>query len=252
MSCGHNVRMSENEYMPDNVQTAQATSIVHGGQMVRLERANETAGQRMERIRVACGYETAADAARAMGTSVTSYQHHENGTRGITPKMAKVYAKHFNVQAGYLLYGVDTSAVPVDVPIVGVIDEGGCILDRISIASGLPKTTPAPPFVEGRLLALVVSCTDLHPAYRPGDCVFFDLLQEVHDHSLDGRECIVDLGGGEKVMRVIHRQFNGHFMLLAYNGIAPQIRRIAGATPILWVQRNAYPNVVDDLVMISS
>lgn len=62
-----------------------------------------------ERLRLArerAGYDSATEAARAMGISVPSYTHHENGTRGFTKHAAR-YAQFFGVSLDWLLAGKD-------------------------------------------------------------------------------------------------------------------------------------------------
>jgi transcriptional regulator with XRE-family HTH domain len=62
-----------------------------------------------ERLRIArlrAGFETAKEAAEAMGFAVSTYLAHENGSRGYPAKKAEVYARKFKVREQWLLYGV--------------------------------------------------------------------------------------------------------------------------------------------------
>ena len=62
-----------------------------------------------ERLRIArlrAGFETAKDAAEALGIAVSTYLGHENGSRGYPAKKAEVYARRFKVREQWLLYGV--------------------------------------------------------------------------------------------------------------------------------------------------
>jgi len=62
-----------------------------------------------ERLRIArlrAGFETAKDAAVALGFPVSTYLGHENGSRGYPAKKAEVYARKFKVREQWLLYGV--------------------------------------------------------------------------------------------------------------------------------------------------
>ncbi len=68
---------------------------------------------RLRDARIAAGYETAKDAAVAMGVPVSTYIGHENGTRGFPAKRAAQYARKFKVTEEWLLYGkkpVDTAS----------------------------------------------------------------------------------------------------------------------------------------------
>ena|SRR5215469_2866270 len=63
--------------------------------------------QAHERLRIArehAQYRTASDAARALGISVQTYIHHENGTRKLTPHAVR-YATFFRVSLSWLLSG---------------------------------------------------------------------------------------------------------------------------------------------------
>ena len=57
------------------------------------------------KARVAAGYATAADAARAFGWTKPTYFSHENGSRGIGVKTAAKYGKAFKVSGAWLLTG---------------------------------------------------------------------------------------------------------------------------------------------------
>src|SRR5690606_12042142 len=53
----------------------------------------------------AAGYESAADAARALGASYPTYAGHENGSSGFRHKTAAIYARKFGVSLEWLLTG---------------------------------------------------------------------------------------------------------------------------------------------------
>jgi SOS-response transcriptional repressor LexA len=59
--------------------------------------------ERLKDLRIAKGFATAADAARAYGWAVTTYQAHENGMRGLRRDAAERYAKAFNSSVTYVL-----------------------------------------------------------------------------------------------------------------------------------------------------
>lgn len=70
---------------------------------------------RLRQARERAGYEKAVDAAKAYGWSVSTYISHENGTRGLRPKVAQKYAKALKIKADFLLYGTITpDRVPVE------------------------------------------------------------------------------------------------------------------------------------------
>lgn len=63
-----------------------------------------TPHDRLKQARKRAGYQTASEAARALGMSVQTYIHHENGERKLTPHAVR-YATFFRVNVGWLLSG---------------------------------------------------------------------------------------------------------------------------------------------------
>lgn len=61
--------------------------------------------ERLVAARQAAGYETAADASRALGASYPTYAGHENGSSGFRHKTAAIYARRFGVSLEWLLTG---------------------------------------------------------------------------------------------------------------------------------------------------
>lgn len=64
---------------------------------------SDSPADRLRKARIARGFPTAADAARAFGWEKVAYTHHENGTRGIRPPVAERYAKAFGIPVDDLL-----------------------------------------------------------------------------------------------------------------------------------------------------
>jgi plasmid maintenance system antidote protein VapI len=63
-----------------------------------------TPGQILRQLRKA-RYETAADLAEVLGIKSSTVFGHENGSRGISPKMAERYGRVFGVKPEVILYG---------------------------------------------------------------------------------------------------------------------------------------------------
>lgn len=72
--------------------------------------------ERLVTARKAAGYDTAADAARALGTSYPTYAGHENGSSGFRHKTAATYARKFGVSLEWLLTGRGTMTKKSDDP----------------------------------------------------------------------------------------------------------------------------------------
>ena len=66
--------------------------------------AMQDAHKRLQSARELAGYETATNAANALGVPPATYLGHENGTRGFNTK-AERYAKFFRVSYEWLMTG---------------------------------------------------------------------------------------------------------------------------------------------------
>lgn len=64
--------------------------------------------ERLIEARKKAGYETAGDAARALGVKLPTYYAHKNGTSGLRQKVAEQYAKKFKTTAEWLLFGANS------------------------------------------------------------------------------------------------------------------------------------------------
>lgn len=81
-------------------------------------RMPESPADKLRRARIARGFATAAQAARAHGWSVVTYTSHENGTRGLRPDAAARYAKAFGLSPSDLL-GLRNADGTQSVPVIG-------------------------------------------------------------------------------------------------------------------------------------
>lgn len=61
--------------------------------------------ERLREARILAGFESGAEAARALGMSYATYAGHENGTRGLKPDKARAIADKFKVSFEWLLTG---------------------------------------------------------------------------------------------------------------------------------------------------
>lgn len=72
--------------------------------------------ERLAAARQSAGYESAADAARALGVSYPTYAGHENGSSGFRHKTAAIYARKFGVSLEWLLTGRGAMTKKIDDP----------------------------------------------------------------------------------------------------------------------------------------
>lgn len=161
------------------------------------------AHERLIEARRRAGYDTAADAARAMGVAEATYFAHENGSRGLS-RSAIRYAKFFNVSLDWLLSSKKelgrksvtevaanqpspqngTSVTQANARVAGPVQysvripaygqamtgpDGKFILNGGKIADVL-----APPILQGvpDAYAVFISGESMEPRYFAGECVY--------------------------------------------------------------------------------
>ena len=195
-----------------------------------------TAADRLVKVRIGHGYETAVDAARAMGISVITYHHHENGKRNISVRAARIYASHYGVAGGAILYG-DQSAPLARVQVAGAVTATGKITEHMPCHPSRPLTVQAPVFTDEPLQAYVVEASDLAPAYHPGDVVYTGIPNGIRHNEVHGRECVVRTEDGHQFLRVCRLERDGTWTLSSYTGITVRGVRLVDATPVAWVRR---------------
>lgn len=83
---------------------------------------------RLRKLRIAKGFASATDAARAFGWPENTYKSHENGMRGVKPDVARRYARAFGSSPAYILTGEQQSTPIVSTveaaPILGIVAAG--------------------------------------------------------------------------------------------------------------------------------
>lgn len=101
-----------------------------------------TPAERLRRARVAKGYASAAEAARAHGWPEVTYTSHENGTRGLRLDAAKRYSRAFGIPLAGLI-GVKIEPEVQRVPVVGVAAVG-VWRDEIALDAERPTNGRSP------------------------------------------------------------------------------------------------------------
>lgn len=101
-------------------------------------------GERLKEARVAAGFATAADAARALGEHPQNVRDHEANRRGVSPEKAEAYARLYKVPPALIVFGEGSThesgvAQNDDVRLVGVIGEV-----RAGMFAPVPDDEPTP------------------------------------------------------------------------------------------------------------
>lgn len=140
--------------------------------------------ERLKEAREKAGFETAADAAAAMGIASATYSQHENGLRGFKARAAD-YAARFGTTPEWLLYGrgKTASAMPVPVnrtvPVIGSVQAGvfNPIPDEPEVTEVVPLVMSG--FEGASLYALRVVGNSMNMHYPDGTLVIVCPVQEI-------------------------------------------------------------------------
>jgi SOS-response transcriptional repressor LexA len=197
--------------------------------------------ERLRRARIEAGYETAAKAAKAFGWKSPAYTHHENGTRGVSPDLAKEYARAFRKPVEWLLYGTQskkpqTLDKPLKVPLVGYVAAGSqthFFNDMRDEAE--PDTASAPAGSSEETVAVEIRGESLGPAFDRW-LVFYDDVRRPVTSDLIGELCVVGLDDGRIMVKKIQRSKsrNGLFHLISNGNEAPILDvEIDWAAPVI-------------------
>lgn len=132
--------------------------------------------ERLKEARIKAGFDSATEAASALGVSAPTYLQHENGTRGFKGRAAD-YAARFGTTPEWLLYGrgkgVQAVAVPISrtVPVIGSVQAGvfNAIPDEPEISEVIPLVMSG--FEGASLYALRVVGPSMNMHYPDGTIV---------------------------------------------------------------------------------
>lgn len=138
----------------------------------------QTQADRLRQARIKAGYETAKQAAEAMGVPVSTYIQHENGARGYPASRATRYGRFLRVTPEWLLYGRGEGApvavpVPINrmVPVLGDVQAGAwqAVDSEREVTESVPIVLPG--FERAQLFALRVVGPSMNKHYPEGTIV---------------------------------------------------------------------------------
>lgn len=164
--------------------------------------------ERLAWAREEAGYETATDAAGAVGEKVPTYIGHENGSRGFNRKKAEKYARRYGVSLEWLLTGkgepkrarAKTDLPLKTVPLLGYVSAGTAHF----VASGELGDVDAPEGPGDETVAVEIRGDSLGSLFDRW-LVFYDNVQRPVASQLIGRLCVVGLVDGRVLIKKIQR-----------------------------------------------
>ena len=170
-------------------------------QAPRYRDAMSTPGERLQTARKARGYETATDAAAALGIPVATYTQHENGLRGFPAKRAPQYARAFGVTTDWLLFGRGEGPgepSPLThvrdrrtVPLVGYVGAGAAA-HFYGTGDGELDRVEAPDYANENTVAAEIRGESMGPLLEHW-LVFWDEIRTPVTPDLLGHICVVGL-----------------------------------------------------------
>lgn len=156
-----------------------------------------TPHDRLKAVRVK-RFDTAKEAAEAMGVPVATYIQHENGTRGFPTQRAKQYADFFRSTPEWLLYGRTPPAkIRRMVRLVGYVGAGGGASFYESAELG---EVEAPEDATAETVAVQVRGTSLGPLFDNW-LIFYDDVRRPVTDDLHGELCVVGLADGRVLVK---------------------------------------------------
>lgn len=172
---------------------------------------------------------TQSELADLAGTSQAQIQRLETGERKLTIEWAERLARPLRTTARDLMF---PEGAILDAPVVGYVGAG---MQVLSERDGDLERVPVPPGTNVPVEVVVVRGDSMYPAYRDGDRLIFEAISRAIE-DLVGRECVVQLTDGRKLVKTIRRS-GDQFVLESFN--APLITDVVieAAWPVKWIER---------------
>ncbi len=163
--------------------------------------------ERLQEARKRAGFNTPTEAKDAFGWKST-YLSHENGTRGLRPRVAERYARAFHVRAEYILYGrgsLNGAQAPSQprktVPLVGFVSAGA---ETHFTAAGELGDVEAPAGSTESTVAVEMR-GDSWGTFFDRWLVYYDEVRRPVTADLIGKPCVVGLEDGRVLVKRIQR-----------------------------------------------
>jgi phage repressor protein C with HTH and peptisase S24 domain len=181
------------------------------------ERERRLGAERLRKARIAAGYDSPTDAARALGIPPPTYLGHENGTTKFTRKAA-LYAKKFNISLDYLVTGRLPKTYNLLVPVIAYVGAGAEVfpVDDHARGRGLEMVDP-PAGLGDDCVAAKIRGDSMYPL-RDGWLVFWCKDQAGVPEECIGQLCVVQVKDGPLLVKDLRKgSKKGLFSLESWN-----------------------------------
>lgn len=149
------------------------------------------------------GFKTASEAARAVrGLNKNTLISNENGNRPISRKMAEEYAKAFNVDPGWLLFGENELMADVNVPLLSMVSAGNLRAQQGVEEHEIIRRIRVGDLPQGDWIALQVEGDSMNRVAPDGSII---VVNRADQRLVDGRYYVFSLSGGEATFKMFKR-----------------------------------------------
>lgn len=192
--------------------------------------------ERLIWARKEAGFETAADAARALEVKEPTYHGHENGTRGLKIAEADRYSRRFKVSLEWLLTGRGPAKARrrPSAAAAGYVGAGAEVIpvDDFAPGAGLEEEE-IPEGVPLDAVLVIVRGDSMYPRYFDGERLFY-LRDGRPPADLIGQECVVKLADGRMYVKILRKgSSKGLFDLESWNATRIEDQVVEWAAPVL-------------------
>lgn len=195
--------------------------------------------ERLQKAREYAGFQTAAEAAEALGMKYPTYAGHENGSSGFRANKGEVYARRFKVSFEWLMSGRG-EMIPGGantVPLKGKVGAGQQVE---AVDNGDLDEAPAPPDATPSTVAVQISGDSMFPTYEEGSLIYYS--RHLPPSEMVNRRAVVQLADGRIFLKVIRPGSTPDFWTLqSINAQYPDIEDVVieWAAPIDWIRPRA-------------
>jgi phage repressor protein C with HTH and peptisase S24 domain len=180
-------------------------------------------------------FESAVDAAKALGVPYGTYTGHESGARGAKNDDIERYAKKFKVPAGWLAFAEGADGL-LEVPVVGYV-RGGNEAFYYGEGQGPFGMMPLPPEGSLHTVAVTVQGNSMRGVADDGYTIYYDERHDPPDTNLIGSLCVVGLPDGKVlVKKLMPGRGPGLFDLHSTNEDPMLDQPVQWAAKVIWIK----------------
>ena len=200
--------------------------------------AMDTPAERLQFLRRKAGFETATDAARAYGWTVSTYLGHENGDRNPGRDSAKRYATAFRTRWEWILEGGQqpTKVTSDEVPIVGDVGAGGKV-NFSGESQGSFDKAPRPPGSSEHTVVTRVRGDSMPGVAEDNWLIYYDQRVAGVPDEWVGEMCVVWLTDESVYVKKIYRGRDPGTFDLISTGYEPiRDEEVSWSAKVTWIK----------------